>query len=153
MNYMIPRILHANELDVLIGKTIHKIYLNKERDVIAFVVDGEPYPFMYYAEGDCCSNSWFEHIDNVPALIDAIVTAIDSEHGDQQGKHGDDVIEWDFIKITTHKGKATLEFRNQSNGYYGGWLERITDQPKHRFNDYESQLTDPNKFKDITEDF
>jgi hypothetical protein len=27
-------------------------------------------------------------------------------------------------KLRTDKGHATIAFRNSSNGYYGGWLER-----------------------------
>ena len=45
--------------------------------------------------------------------------------GDIDGKHhaGVDVVAYYGVKITTEHGRCTIDFRNDSNGYYGGWLE------------------------------
>lgn len=34
-----------------------------------------------------------------------------------------DCVEYYGLKITTDKGRAVIDYRNNSNGYYGGSLE------------------------------
>jgi len=34
-----------------------------------------------------------------------------------------DQVEYYGLKITTERGRATIDYRNDSNGYYGGSLE------------------------------
>jgi len=33
-----------------------------------------------------------------------------------------DCVAYYGLKITTEKGRAMIDYRNDSNGYYGGWL-------------------------------
>lgn len=102
---------------ILIGKKIQSIFINSEKTLLSFVTDSGVFSFEAY--GDCCSNSWFEHFENVQALIgNSIIDGEETTLGDIQG-------EWETIQIysislKTEKGQAKLEMRNSSNGYYGG---------------------------------
>jgi hypothetical protein len=70
----------------------------------------------YYAYGDCCSSSWFEHMSGTEALIGGTVSAIETANATMNGQE----LQMDFISFSTDRGRAVLEFRNESNGYYGG---------------------------------
>lgn len=77
----------------------------------------------YRSVGDCCSESWVENIDDLENMIDSEILSVEAldvteEKDDRQGS----LTKYDYL-IKTAKGDARLEFRNTSNGYYGGWLE------------------------------
>lgn len=102
-----------------IGKKIEKCYINKPKDRMVWIVDGQIYQLD--AVGDCCSNSWYEHCDNASALQDS--TLIEFEDVDQESIDcGGDYIQINMLKFKTNKGSCTIEFRNESNGYYSGWV-------------------------------
>ena len=76
----------------------------------------------YTAEGDCCSQSWIEHI-TVPPDIDGAVVATYSETdiGERSdGRAG--LLRLYQTAFQTDRGEVIVEYRNSSNGYYGGWL-------------------------------
>lgn len=91
----------------------------------------------YEAEGDCCSQSWVEHIEAPPDLGQgALVTGVDessgaepygSHHCDRDCEH--DVLEVYNTTIHTTRGDIVVEYRNDSNGYYGGWLRFVAEEP------------------------
>lgn len=72
--------------------------------------------------GDCCSTSWFEHVDDMGAFPGTILS-IDNDGyspypvGESDG--GEDIKVY-FLTIKTDKGRFTVDMRNSSNGYYGG---------------------------------
>ena len=57
---------------VLIGKRITGVAISDDSEYLLINADGGNY--WFYTDGDCCSNSWVEHIDGVPALIGHVVT-------------------------------------------------------------------------------
>lgn len=80
------------------------------------------------ADGDCCSYTWIEHVE-LPALgFPAFVLAVEElELPEDQEKPSDfhrdsDVLALYGCKITTDRGEIVIDFRNDSNGYYGGDL-------------------------------
>lgn len=81
---------------------------------------------IYYAEGDCCSNSWIEHIDDPKSFIGSkIIETIEMNNGNAISTEEIDCC--DVIKsyqtcIKTNKGDFHIEYRNSSNGFYGGYL-------------------------------
>lgn len=75
----------------------------------------------YYAEGDCCSSSYIESIDNFEALQNTLLISTESVSGEQKD-FDYETHKWTFYKFKTTKGDATLSFRNESNGYYNGYL-------------------------------
>lgn len=111
----------------LIGKTIFSISVGPEKEWIEFIItDGEK--FHYDAFGDCCSSSWIESIEDIDNLIGETVISVDAKHI-RRGEEGTyECLEVMNYDINTSKGACTIDFRNASNGYYGGYLEFIESQ-------------------------
>ena len=120
----------------LVGKVIASVRLedNKEHFVIAFV-DGTEQAFG--AEGDCCSVSWIEHLEAPDDLAGASILAVE-DLGEVENAAAQEAFKGDCLSIyqthfKTTKGTISLEYRNESNGYYGGWLVALdlppTDKP------------------------
>jgi hypothetical protein len=127
-------------LKEFIGHRISMCMINADHTTMYWCVDGEWY--VIGAEGDCCSESWFNHCDNAGALIDATLLEFEDvevgeieEDREQQARHkrakellgdgdddnGNDYIVGNMLKFKTNKGHCTIEFRNASNGYYKGY--------------------------------
>lgn len=122
----------------LIGKTVEKIYMNEE--YLTFVTDDGNVSFT--VDADCCSYSYFFDFYGVANLLGKKVTAFESvdlgpgdpgyrkeTFGDGDGYvPGGECIQVYGFRITTEHPlfgdvTAIFSFRNDSNGYYGGWLE------------------------------
>lgn len=106
----------------LIGQTISAIWIATDRKAMKFVLfDGES--VVVRCDGDCCSSTWIENIE-FPALgLPAKVTAVeDVEMPDLGAKPDQDVVAFYGCKITTDRGEILIDYRNESNGYYGGNL-------------------------------
>lgn len=116
----------------LIGKTITGYQLSNNRETLAIETDqGE---HVYDVEGDCCSHSWFESVDELDGVIggkvleaytvnmDEIESQEDTLRKLAQEESRDEHIQQYGHKIKTTKGHAIVEFRNSSNGHYGGYM-------------------------------
>ena len=115
-------------LKKLVGKTITEVWLDpSDQHYLKFVTDDGDY--VYYAEGDCCSECWFYQISGFDALLGhTVLECEDVEMGEiSDGKTRQEFDELYGVKIKTTGGRALLEFRNSSNGYYGGNLVLLTD--------------------------
>lgn len=106
-------------------------------DIVLDFADGTR--TSYYASGDCCSTSWVEHV-TVPDLGSG-ATVLDlkdsggldaTEEQEAQtkeayvargDKYGPECLRVYHTSIVTDKGEVIIEYRNDSNGYYGGSLE------------------------------
>ena len=100
----------------LVEKTITKIDWNSEE--VTFFTKDKSYRFT--AEGDCCSLTWIESFDGVEDILGDRIMSIDVLDIDSQ-----DYGEKKFYgyRFNTINASAILDFRNNSNGYYGGYLE------------------------------
>lgn len=118
----------------LLNKKIVKVELNlgsdkddswSEKDTsIIFTTDaGEE--IAYQANGDCCSTCWFSHIAGIRNLIGQTISAIieREERPPTKVEYGegdyDSLDVYGYI-LDTYEGNCYIEFRNDSNGYYGG---------------------------------
>jgi len=105
--------------EILINKTLTKIELASDKKAIRFTVDGET--VVAKCDGDCCSSTWIESVElpagGLPATITAVVN-LDLPSQDNDG----DLIQFYGLKLITNKGEIVLDYRNESNGYYGGNL-------------------------------
>lgn len=103
---------------MLTGKIILAIYLSEDKKAIKFETsDGE---IIAKTDGDCCSNTWIENIENPEAAIGFVINAeniIIDKIRDDEG-----LIQFYGFKIETEKGTCVIDYRNESNGYYGGGL-------------------------------
>lgn len=114
-----------NENNPLIGKTVARVYLAADGGSIRFdLSDGES--LTVRADGDCCSLSWIENVQGVEQLIGSPVVSVeDIDMPDAPGNrygHDEDEMQYYGCKITTQRGFAVIDYRNSSNGYYGGNL-------------------------------
>jgi len=106
------------------GKPLVSVVVSddKERVVFAFA-DGSEARFR--VEGDCCSSSWIEHVDVPPAAIGQELTGVNDALAERREERENyEVLQ--VYKTTFHTacGDIVLEYRNSSNGYYGGYLVR-----------------------------
>ena len=109
------------ETNCLVGETIIAIQLASDKKAIRFILsDGTD--VVAETDGDCCSNSWIEHVE-LPASFPAVVIAVeDINMPDLGGSDDGNEICYYGCKITTDKGIIIIDYRNESNGYYGGSL-------------------------------
>lgn len=121
-----------NDLDILIGKTIISVVLDDNDGEITFTTADRVYVFSTDAE--CCSETWINSIDNVEALINnevMFVSGREMEYDKQKhgfvGKSNTERVLVYTYDIITKKGACTIDFRNDSNGYYGGSLTLARD--------------------------
>ena len=106
----------------LIGRTILSLTLGEGGSFVRFLLaDGEQ---IARCEGDCCSVTWIEHIE-LPALgFPAKVLAVENLNmPNLEGMEGHDVITYYGCKVSTDRGDIILDYRNASNGFYGGKLD------------------------------
>lgn len=124
----------------LIGKTITKIEIDKDNQHYICFTDSEGNAWCYHAEGDCCSESWFYHIlgfSGTPVKV-LNVAEVEMPNGytyvvNHDGKSRQEEDQIYGYKLTVEGNSwqrhIDVEFRNSSNGYYGGWLSLIDAIP------------------------
>lgn len=103
-----------------VGKTLIKAHFD-DGDVHLvfpdFEVVGSP-------AGDCCSHSWVENLDDFGTSGKFVkVEEVDSKFvatDDQLAQA--DCLSLYCTKILTTEGEVLIDYRNDSNGYYGGYL-------------------------------
>ncbi len=107
----------------LVGKLIYQIWVNDVQNVLIFKTRAGL--FIYRAEGDCCSETWFADIEGVAFLLMGTVIRVEEipEHSceDNRSRQEEDLIYG--YAIRTNQGDASIIFRNSSNGYYDGWCK------------------------------
>jgi hypothetical protein len=112
-------------------QTISAIYIDEDSQYLVFIAKwGEPY-WVYHASAECCSRSWFESINNPENLLCEEI--IDIEEKPDSETNGESCDRHDYFAtvygytLKTNKGYTDIEFRNSSNGYYGGSCEFVPD--------------------------
>lgn len=89
-------------------------------------------------EADCCSETYFADPEQFNELVNATIVkaegvySIDDDRATheilkgeaitQYGEGRQEVTDWGFLIITTDRGHVTIDWRNDSNGYYSGWI-------------------------------
>lgn len=104
----------------LIGRMLLAIYLAEDKAAIQFVTDTGH--IVAKCDADCCSYTWIENID-LPALgLPARVLAVEPVDLNQTMDDRGGELAFYGCKITTDRGELLIDYRNESNGYYGGSL-------------------------------
>ncbi len=107
----------------LIGKTVVSLEVNECENVLVFNCTDDK--VVYYAYGDCCSETWFADIVGVQCLLGA--TVLDSQDISlpyvEDGRCRQEYDQFYGVKLMTDKGYVDIVYRNSSNGYYGGSIE------------------------------
>jgi len=105
----------------LIGHIIKEIKIADDRKAILFITDKEN--VIAKTDGDCCSSTWVEHIELPVNGFPAKVISIEELDMPELDETDDfDVVVYYGCKIITDRGDIIIDYRNESNGYYGGNL-------------------------------
>lgn len=109
-----------------LDKPLQAISVSSDKTFLTFHFRGDTVA-IFRTDGDCCSESWIEHITLPDDLNGAIITEIIEEPTQSYEERPPyEYIQIYQIKFRTNKGETiALEFRNSSNGYYGGDLVRV----------------------------
>lgn len=105
----------------LTGKTITGMKIADDKHAILFqTTDGD---VVAQTDGDCCSFTWIESVELPARGFPAVVQSVTDLDMPSLGNTD----EWQEIsyygcKVTTDKGDIVIDYRNESNGYYGGNL-------------------------------
>ena len=119
-----------NPEQALVGKNVTRIRMSTDY----LVFDTDQGYVGYTVEGDCCSRSYFYDMHGADKLLanGPVVSAkaVDVALYDNADGPNDDFVQaYGFEFVTEHPdfGEMTtvLSFRNASNGYYGGWMEKV----------------------------
>lgn len=109
--------------NALIGKIVTAVYLAADKGAIRFdTADGQQ--IIARADGDCCSHTWIENVQGIEQIIGSPIVSVEDIGMPDLGSEPDayDVIAYYGCKITSGNGFAVIDYRNSSNGYYGGSL-------------------------------
>lgn len=105
----------------LIGKKIVSMKIAKDKEAILFVTDdGES--LIAKVDADCCSHTWIESIE-MPALgLPFTISSIEDLDMGKEALSDEnyECLQFYGAKIVTDKGDIVIDYRNESNGYYGG---------------------------------
>lgn len=109
-----------NEQNVLVGKVLTGVKLADDQKAILFQTT--EVDIVAKCDADCCSRTWVEHIDlparGFPAtVLNVEDLELNSDLDDQNGE-----LAFYGCKVTTDNGDLIIDYRNESNGYYGGSL-------------------------------
>jgi hypothetical protein len=107
--------------NILIGKILNGIKIADDKQALLFITnEGD---FVVKCDADCCSTTWIESVElptlGFPALITDVNDLPMPDLGDMAGR---DVVSYYGCQIKTDKGEIVIDYRNDSNGYYGGNL-------------------------------
>lgn len=109
----------------LVGQTIVSVEIDPSHCYLRFKTENRDI-LIYETEGDCCSSSWIEHVENADQLVGAKVEGVqnvDMSHKNEDNSDKYECLQVYGVKILL-KDRPTffLEYRNSSNGYYGGYI-------------------------------
>ena len=77
--------------------------------------------------GDCCSDSYFADPSQLFELKDSTILEVELREGassdklETKNEEDYEVWKWHFLVFKTSAGHVTVDWRNESNGYYDGW--------------------------------
>ena len=113
----------------LYGRPLALVEHDSDWVKFTFLDDGGPVRYKTY--GDCCSTTWIEHITIPDGIVGTAIFAAtepelpphpSSEVIPEEEQYGD-VTQVYHTALATNVGHIIIEYRNSSNGYYGGSLE------------------------------
>lgn len=119
--------MSGDKIDKLRGTMIKKIEVGNNNTSLTIITDDGQVTFK--CEADCCSDSWIEHFESPTqpeyfVSFERIGITRPPEISETKIRNPKemDCVQYYFYKLTTEKGTYMIEMRNNSNGYYGGWL-------------------------------
>lgn len=114
------------KLKVFVGRRVVAVWAPAGARDVAFELDDGAF-ICADPEGDCCSTSWVEHVSGVRAAIGAEFVSVDERPELESHKNVEDsgfesLALYGITLVTDRGERVDIDYRNESNGYYGGWL-------------------------------
>jgi hypothetical protein len=113
-----------------LGKKIERVEHDKD-NLRFFFEDGKKW--FLQAEGDCCSYTWIEHLEKPSdadlkgaTLLDVFESSPVEDNDGKVDADDDECIQFYLTTFRTSVGDIQVDYRNSSNGYYGGSLETLS---------------------------
>lgn len=119
--------------DAMAGRELARVVVDPDKMSIGFEFkDGGCQGFV--VSGDCCSRSWIEHIefpleDGCAGLVVTEIVQVHMGNIEHDGTKFDCLQAYE-TRFRTAKGDIVLEYRNDSNGYYGGDISPVWEESK-----------------------
>lgn len=116
--------------NALLNKSIQSVKISPDRQALLFI-DTNGGEYVVPVDADCCSHTWIESVE-LPALgfpFDIIKFDDLDLPGSDDNHPEHDCLQVYGVKLTTSKGDMVIDFRNSSNGYYGGSICWPDDDP------------------------
>lgn len=139
------------------------IQISENSRLVKFVVSfdqkgKDSQSFYYFAEADCCSDSWFENFlfdeyIRLPIYVDRIFTLEANYQPKAEKQDYDEILhivaEWGGAsKFRTHR-RILFDLRNSSNGYYSGWVSFIGGEAEFLQSHFAVDKPEKQKFKSV----
>lgn len=115
-------------MNELVNRIVESVWVNDDNTLMVF--DCGENKLAYETQSDCCSETWFSSINGLDNLLGHRVISVleRPEIGNLPSERQEVDILYGYILTATHPeddhmGNANgceIEFRNASNGYYGG---------------------------------
>ncbi|WP_148057459.1 hypothetical protein [Pseudomonas brassicacearum] len=105
----------------LIDKKIIGMKIAQDKKALLFVVESGD-NLIAKVDADCCSETWIESVE-LPALgFPFTISAVEELDLDKPSISNEEYecLQFYGAKIVTDKGDMIIDYRNESNGYYGG---------------------------------
>lgn len=119
-----------SDLHRIIGKDVAKVELDQTKRYLRFTFK-DATSLCWMADGDCCSQSWFESVESFNFLgYGSHVERVDCLDGPER-EGGELKI---YFCTVYAAGRLCIEMRNSSNGYYGGSIE-VGETPEMAWDD------------------
>ena len=111
------------------GKLVQSVTLSDDKTEITFLFKDKS-KAIFRTEGDCCSHSWIEYLTVPDDIEGQELISVEDSCIAREDDGGFDVLQVYNTKFHTAKGDIIIEYRNSSNGYYGGYLIRVDENGK-----------------------
>lgn len=119
-------------VNVLLGKTLSRIEVDKDNHVIYFYTEGKSPEFSMYHVQDCCESVEIEDISgNLQDLIGTPITLAEETIKEGGESAQCESSTYTFYKFATVKGYVDLRWYGISDGYYServSLIENISDE-------------------------
>lgn len=108
-------------MNALEGRTLTGVMITKDLICLKFeTTDGDVFA---RCDAECCSHTWVEHIELPARGFPAKVLSVeDLDLPNPEPKEEHEYVQAYGLKVCTDKGDLVIEYRNESNGWYGGSL-------------------------------
>lgn len=133
--------------NVLVGKVLEGVKLSEDKMAICFITnEGE---IIGRCDADCCSHTWIESLDSTLRRLPALISSCDDIELNAGKDDESGTIAFYGMRLITDQGELTIDYRNESNGYYGGWMTFPDDDNGRFYGGVYGQNVSNEKWEDI----